>query len=195
MNARLLPEEAIGADLLDLVRRCQGGDPDAWRAFLSPLQEIGRRALRSFRLPPADSDDILADALTALYAGGLSQFRGGTAAEFVAFLKAVVRNRAIDFVKGQKRQEGYPEELAADAARTAPRDFSTEISEEECLEFLRQEVARLKREDRELYLMKARGMKEREIAEQTGRPPGTIASQIARLLERLRSSLKDRGCV
>jgi len=63
------------------------------------------------------------------------------------------------------------------------------------VEFLRQEVARLKREDRELYLMKAHGMKEREIAELTGRPPGTIASQIARLLDRLRASLKDRGCL
>jgi len=193
VDARLpRTEEAIGADLLDLVRRCQGGDPDAWRAFLSPLQEIGRRALRSFRLPTADSEDILADALTALYAGGLSQFRGSTVAEFVAFLKAVVRNRAIDFVKGQKRQEGYPEDLAAKTGRS---DFSTEISEAECVEFLRQEVARLKREDRELYLMKARGMKERQIAELTGRPPGTIASQIARLLDRLRSSLKERGCI
>ena len=75
MNARLPPEDAIGADLLDLVRRCQGGDPEAWRAFLSPLQDIGRRALRSFRLSTADSEDILADALTALYAGGLPQFR------------------------------------------------------------------------------------------------------------------------
>jgi RNA polymerase sigma factor (sigma-70 family) len=177
------------------VRRCQAGDPDAWRAFLLPLQEIGRRALRSFRLPTADSEDILAEALTALYSGGLLQFRGGTIAEFVAFLKAVVRNRAIDFVKGQKRWEGHPEEPAAKAARSHAPDFSNAISDEECLEFLRQEVARLKREDRELFVMKARGMKEREIAEQTGRPPGTIASQIARLLERLRSSLRDRGCV
>ena len=160
-----------------------------------PLQEIGRRALRSFRLPTADSEDILAEALTALYSGGLLQFRGGTIAEFVAFLKAVVRNRAIDFVTGQKRLAGHPEELAANAAKSDRPDFSTEISDEECLEFLRQEVARLKREDRELFLMKARGMREREIAEQTGRPPGTIASQIARLLERLRSSLRDRGCV
>jgi hypothetical protein len=63
-NARLPPEDAIGADLLDLVRRCQGGEPEAWRAFLPPLQEIGRRALRSFRLSTADSEDILADALT-----------------------------------------------------------------------------------------------------------------------------------
>jgi RNA polymerase sigma factor (sigma-70 family) len=195
MNARLPPEDPIGADLLDLVRRCRGGDPEAWRAFLSPLQEIGRRALRSFRLSTADSEDILADALTALYAGGLSQFRGGTIAEFVAFLKAVVRNRAIDFVKRQNRSEGYPEIPTTEAARSHSRDLSTAISEEECLEFLRQEVAQLKREDRELYLMKARGMKEREIAELTGRPPGTIASQIARLLERLRASLKDRGCI
>jgi hypothetical protein len=36
-----------------------------------------RRALRSFRLPAADAEDIIAEALTALYAGGLSQFRGG----------------------------------------------------------------------------------------------------------------------
>ena len=57
-----------------------------------------------------------------------------------------------------------------------------------------QEIAALKREDQELYLMKARGLKEREIAEQTRRPPGTIASQIARLMERLRASLRARGC-
>lgn len=194
-RARPATGEAISADLLDLVRQCRAGDPDAWRAFLAPFQEVGRRALRSFRLAAADSDDILADALTSLYAGGLSQFRGGTVAELVGFLKAVVRNRAIDFVTDRKKQEGHPEESAAKVARSDPLDFSTEISDEECLEFLRQEVARLKREDRELYLMKARGLKEREIAEQTGRPPGTISSQIARLLDRLRSSLRERGCV
>ena len=137
----------------------------------------------------ADSEDILSQALTSLYAGGLSQFRGGTIAELVAFLKAVVRNQAIDFVKERNKGiladspgEGHTEESAANR-----------IADEECLEFLRQAVEKLTREDRELYLMKARGLKEREIVEQTGRPPGTISSQIARLLERLRSSLKDRG--
>jgi RNA polymerase sigma factor (sigma-70 family) len=183
----------ISAELLDLVKRCRGGDPDAWRAFLPPFQEIGRRALRPFRLSTADSEDILSEVLTSLYGGGLSQFRGGTVAELVGFLKTVVRNQAIDFVKDRKKLvptespgEGHTEE--------SPLDLSHEVADEECLEFLRREVVKLKREDRELYLMKARGLKEREIAEQTGRPPGTIASQIARLLERLRSSLKERGC-
>src|SRR5438445_7142166 len=43
-------EAAMSADLLDVVRRCRGGESDAWRALLPTFQEIGRRALRSFRL-------------------------------------------------------------------------------------------------------------------------------------------------
>lgn len=186
----------ISTDLLDLVRRCQGGDPDAWRALLSPFQEVGRRTLRSFRLPAADADDILADVLTTLYAGGLAQFRGATMAELVGFLRAVIRNQAIDLLKEKRKwAEGNPDEAGEDAARTGPFDISAGVADDECVEFLRQEIERLGRQDRELFLMKARGLKEREIAAQTGKPPGTIASRIARLLERLRSSLRKRGCV
>lgn len=106
-----------------------------------------------------------------------------------------MRNRAIDFVKGRRKDEAYPEASAETLLTSAaPYDSSHAIADDECLEFLRQEVNKLKREDRELFLMKARGLKEREIAEQTGRPPGTVASQIARLLERLRASLRERGC-
>lgn len=183
------------------MKRCQDRDPDAWRALLGPFQEIGRRALRSFRLPEADSDDILSDALTALYGGGLVQFRGGTIAELIAFLKAVIRNRAIDFLKERRRwaptespAEGLDEESLVRPVGQDPFDVVSGIADDECVEFLRQEVAKLKKEEQELFLMKARGLKEREIVEQTGRPPGTISSQIARLLERLRASLRARGC-
>ncbi len=197
-----MAEGAISADLLDLVSRCRGGDPDAWRALLGPFQEIGRRVLRSFRLAEADSDDILSDALTALYAGGLVQFRGGTIAELIAFLKTVIRNRAIDFLKERKKwaptdspAEGRAEESVARSVGRDPFDVASGIADDECVEFLRQEVAKLKQEEQALFLMKARGLKEREIVEQTGRPPGTISSQIARLLDRLRASLRERGCV
>jgi DNA-directed RNA polymerase specialized sigma24 family protein len=156
-----------------LVKRCGDGDPEAWRAFLSPLQEIGRRALRSFRLPPADADDILAHALASLYAGSLAQFRGATTAELVAFLKTVVRNRAIDVLKHRNRWVPTP---SPGAHLTDESTAALGVADDECVEFLRHELTRLKREDRELYLMKARGLKEREIAEQTRRPPGTIAS-------------------
>ena len=187
----------MSAGLLDVVRRCRGGEPDAWRALLPTFQEIGRRSVRSFRLSAADLDDVLADALTSLYAGGLSQFRGGSTAELVAFLRAVVRNRALDFVKERNRWAPSDALDQMDEAAAAPGGGSApvDIADDECLAFLQQEVATLERKDRELYLMKARGLKEREIAEQTGRSAGTVASQIARLLERLRERLRDRGCV
>ena len=184
-------DEPISPDFFDLVKRCADGDPDAWRAFLSPFQEIGRRTLRSFRLSPADADDILADALASLYAGSLAQFRGATTAELVSFLKTVVRNRAIDVLKHRNRwvpTDAPGRDLAAESTVFG-------IADDECVEFLRQAVSRLKREDQELYLMKARGLKEREIAEQTRRPAGTVASQIARLVDRLRAGLRERGCV
>jgi len=174
-----------------VVKRCGDGDPEAWRAFLPFFQEVGRRALRAFRLSPADADDIIADALASLYSGSLAHFRGGTTAELVGFLRTVVRNRAIDVLKHRNRW--VP--TAAPGERVAHESGALGVADAECVEFLRHTVAGLKREDQELYLMKARGLKEREIAEQTGRPPGTVASQIARLLERLRASLRDRGCL
>ena len=178
------------------MRRCRTGDRDAWRALLPSFQEIGRRALRSFRLPEADADDILSDALVTLYAGGLARFRGETIPELVGFLKAIVRNRAIDVLKERARRgESQLDDAASRVAGAETLDAVGGVADAQCLEFLRQEVEKLKREDRELYLMKARGLKEREIAEQTGRPPGTVASQISRLLERLRSSLRERGCL
>jgi RNA polymerase sigma factor (sigma-70 family) len=191
MRRARLPRQrraAISADLLDLVKRCRDGDADAWRTLLPHFQAIGHRALRSFRLAAADAEDVLADALASLYRGGLSQFRGETVPQFLAFLKAVVRNRALDVLK-HRREGPLPPDIASG------EDTQRDVAQDECLEFLRQEVARLKREDRELYLMKARGLKEREIAEQTGRPPGTVSSQIARLLERLRAALRERGCL
>ena len=108
----------------------------------------------------------------------------------MAFLRTIVRNRAIDVLKHRNRW--IP--TASPGEGAAPEPEALGVADDECMEFLRQAVAALKREDRELYLMKARGLKEREIAEQTGRPPGTVASQIARLLERLRAGLRARGC-
>lgn len=184
-------------DLIALVARCCRGEEAAWASFLSRFEEIGRRTLRTFRLSEADCQDVLADALTSLYRGGLRNFRGQTPGELVSFVRQVVRNEAIDLIKTQsatKRLSGgeRPEWQDSFADPDAP---GTRLEDEECLEFLRQEAERLTRSDRELLLMKLRAMKEREIAEQTGRPPGTISAQISRLFSRLRQRLADRGCL
>ncbi len=175
---------------LQVVKRICDGDLGAWEEFLPSFQEIGRRAVRSFRLSELDTDEVLQDALVALCFGGLREFRGDHVGQLVNFVKQVVRHKALDWI--QKRQThsgslGPPGE--------EPPTALGELADEECEEFLRQEVEKLPRGDRELYLMKNQGLKEREIAEQMGRPKGTVAVQIARLLTRLRQRLKDRGCL
>lgn len=194
----------MGIDLLDLVKRCALGEAAAWTAFLPSFQEIGRRTLRPFRLPEADSEDVLSDVLVSLYAGGLRQFRGNTVGELVNFLRQVVHNKGIDFLVGRRVQglTSLPNEDQGDHTDTRipgpshpeSTDFSDVLSEEECLEFLRQELEKVRRDDRELFLMKVRGLKEREIAQQTGKPLGTVSAQIARLWDRLRRRLRERGC-
>ncbi len=137
---------------------------------------------------------MLAEALTALYSGGLAQFRGETVAELVGFLKAIVRHRAIDRLKRQRRWTSS-ETIGQRHAALDPADVAASVADDECVEFLRQAVQDLTRDERDLFLMKAQGLKEREIAAHTGRPPGTVASQIARLLNRLRTALRERGCL
>jgi RNA polymerase sigma factor (sigma-70 family) len=184
-------------DLIALAARCCRGDEAAWVTFLPRFEGIGRSALQSFRLSQADAEDLLANALTSLYRGGLQKFRGQTEGQLVSFVRQIVRNEAIDLVNARSKAA----RRLASADESEWRGLFPDVDvpgeragHEECLEFLRQEVEALPREGRELFLMKAHGLKERDIAAQTGRPSGTVAAQIARLYDRLRHRLAERGC-
>ena len=162
-------------DVIQVVGRCREGDTEAWRRLLPTLQEVGRRTLRPLHLSEIDADEVLADALTSLYTGGLGRFRGVTLSELIDFLKTVVRNRALEAAK----------------ART-PSEITYPALADEGVEALCREIGALKRDERELYVMSARGLGDREIAEQLGRPAAVVASQLALVLDRLRSRLGKR---
>ena len=174
---------------LDLVRRCCRGESAAWTAFLPFFQEIGKRVLRGFQLADADKDDVLAQVVADLYDRGLRTFRGDSVGELVNFIKRAVRNRALDRVREVSRLVGL-----ADIAEPVDLTDVPGVADRECEEFLRAELEQLSRRDRELYLMRFRGLKEREIAEQTGTPPGTVAAQVSRHLAHLRQRLVEKGC-
>src|SRR2546428_156882 len=138
----------------ELIERCRHGESAAWTAFLPCFQEIGRRALRYFRLSATDCDDLLADVLTELYGGGLRKFRGNTVGELVNFVKRAVRNRALDRFEEARRIVGL-----GDVAELGEPETPPDVANAECLEFLREEIQQLSRAERELYLMRARGLK------------------------------------
>ena len=69
------------------------------------------------------------------------------------------------------------------------------IANEECLKILENIVSLLPKRERELFLMKSRGMKEREIATQMDSPPGTIASWISRMIKQIQEELQKHNCL
>ncbi len=182
-------------DLLEVAKKCCQGDTSSWEQFLPVYADLGHRVLRTFRLPEATLEDILSKTLLKLYDGGLQQFRGSSVGELVVYLKQVIRNEALTFVSRQGREIMDPEALVnlpSDNPTVMPIDI---IADEECLKILENIVSLLPKRERELFLMKSRGMKEREIATQMDSPPGTIASWISRMIKQIQEELQKHNCL
>ena len=179
-------------DLFEQVRRIRNGDKSSWDQFVPAFNEIGRRALRTFRLSQDDQNEILSQALSKLYMGGLINFHGSSVGELVLYLRRIVRNEALTFIKKQKR-----EEPKSDIGTDVPSDHNLEnsLADQDCLRKLEVIVQSLPFQEKELYMRVYAGLKVREIADQTGEPVGTIGARISRLKERLRASLRGHGCL
>ncbi len=179
-------------DLLEQSRRILNGDKDGWEQFVSEFKKIGWRTFRTFRLSVDDQEEILSQALSKVYAGGLKSFRGNSKGELVSYLSRIVRNEALTFIKKQKREELDPE-----IGNNNPSGGNLEdsLADKECLRLLEEIVQKLPFHDKELYLRVSQGLKVREIAERTGESIGTIGSRISRLKEHIRDNLRRHGCL
>jgi RNA polymerase sigma factor (sigma-70 family) len=180
-------------DLMSVVRACCKKESNAWVNFFPPFLEIGRRSLRTFRLSQEEQEDILSQVLVKLYGGGLERFHGSSTGELVSYLKTIVRNESLTFIKQKSRNITVPEGVGEipDRGQKPPE---TQFADKECLQILEEMISNLTVPEKELYLMKYRGLTEREISEQTGSPPGTVASRIKRLLDKLRANMREKGC-
>ena len=179
-------------DLLEQVRRILNGDESSWEQFVPEFNNIGRKTFRTFRLSIDDQEEILSQALSKVYSGGLKNFHGKSLGELVVYLKHIVRNEALTFIKKQER-----EKLIVEIDDNVPSEQSLEdtLAKEECLRLLEEIVQKLPFNDKELYMGVLQGIKLREIAEQTGEPLGTVGTRISRLKERLRDGLRGHGCL
>lgn len=179
-------------DLLEQVRKILNGDESSWEQFVPEFNNIGWKTFRTFRLSIDDQTEILSQALSKVYAGGLKNFHGKSLGELVVYLKHIVRNEALTFIKKQEREELNPE---IDENVPSGQDMEDTLAEEECLRLLEEIIQKLPFYDKELYMGVLQGIKLREIAEQIGEPLGTVGGKISRLKERIRENLRDHGCL
>jgi RNA polymerase sigma-70 factor (ECF subfamily) len=168
-----------------LVARCREGDEDAWRAL---VERYGRYvhaiAVRGFRLPEADAQDVFQEAFARTYEH-LDRLRDGGAIR--PWLGQLTRRLAVDRLRaaGREAPSAGGEEDAADPLDTIAR-LDEALSVHQALAGLpdhcREILDRFFTQD-ESYRM---------IGEALEVPPGTIASRISRCLTRLRGEWEGR---
>lgn len=111
-----------------------------------------------------------------------------TRAQVSSWIYQIARNRQIDVIRKENRP--VPEELGE--APVAEPDASQIIAFEQEADQLKQALARLKSDQREIIEKAYLGeLSHQEISTQTGLPLGTIKSRIRLGLERLRHEMKD----
>lgn len=176
---------------IELVAAMSRGSSDAlavlYDRYSPMLMALAVRVLRD----PAEAEEILQEAF--LQAWRQAKRYDPSRSSVVTWLVLLTRSRAIDRLRSRR---------VAERTVTAVRDEQTTVHTsptgvrdvllQERRTRLRQELARLPEAQREvLELAFFRGLTQREIAEETGTPLGTIKTRSLLAMKKLRQALQD----
>lgn len=196
------PTDAPGADVngiehrmtgkgepdLDLVRRIDRGDEDAFRSlfrrYASHAHALALRVLRQ----PFLAEDAVQDAFLAIwrnpaaYDPGLGSVR--------AWVMRMVHNRAVDLVRREESQRRRAAPLLEGAVDDPADSVVAALGSAEEGAQVRQALAALPTEQRRVIeLMYFAGLSQSRIAERLSLPLGTVKSRTLLGMRRLRGSL------
>jgi RNA polymerase sigma-70 factor (ECF subfamily) len=192
------PEAERAADLA-AVRRCLAGESDAFGEIVARWQDRIHAAVYRMVGDAEDARDLAQETFVRAWSS-LRSFQGGSS--FGTWLYSIALNQVrSEMRKRSALKRGAPVSLDAtrgddeggiDPADSAPgSEERAETAEDVTL--LRQEVARLDAEHREvLVLREFQDLSYEEIAEIVGVPVGTVRSRLFRAREDLRRRLEGR---
>lgn len=182
---RLVPAERDALDL-DAMQRILVGDPSGLEALYDRHACVALAvALRILR-DQQDAEDVVHDVFLAVVERA-SQFQAARGSP-LSWLLTMVRNLAIDRVRGQTRRA----QIAAEELRHEPSEPASDPEALSCLERRREEVRTWlasvsEAQRRTLEIAFFEGLSYPEIAEREGVPLGTVKSRAARGLMALRA--------
>jgi len=185
--------------LLSLIDACLNGKDEAWHVFVGDYGKVVRGCLSGyFRGNDQKIDDVTQQVFIKLWRSGLKDFRGTNRYQFLSYLKLITINEAKTYFR---LTAGHSKEISLDQdpASDDP-SLGTEIPSEapnpeeqtvarEGVDRVAKQIQELSLEQQQIFLMKAKGYKDREIAELLGIPGGTVASSYSRIVERLKKAL------
>jgi RNA polymerase sigma-70 factor (ECF subfamily) len=175
--------------LAALMRQAQGGSEGAYlRLFQELPPVIGRMIRRQMAgVAASDQEDLLQEVLISVHTARASY---DPARPFIPWLKAIVANRAIDFMRRQRRHPaGYApiEDMAADIADDSA---GVAVARYDAVDALQKAIRQLPPGQRSaIELLKLREMSLREAAATTGMSISALKASVHRAVRTLRLSL------
>jgi len=182
--------------------RDQAAHHDALNALLECLRREGMHILELHerRLAPADRDEIVQNAITAMWQC-MAQFRGDTAHELRTYFRRTLHRKVVDFWRSTDTRRRRLQPLEGDGTGSAtrrspdglvgPSPEDTVEDEEDAArlqELLQRTLSRL---EFQAITLRAQGHKDREIAKILGVTIGTVATALFRARDKLRKAFQD----
>jgi RNA polymerase sigma factor (sigma-70 family) len=184
-EALIARDKALAA----LIERAQRGSEGAYAQLLQELPPvIGRMIRRQMaRASASDQEDLLQEVLLSIHAARATY---DPTRPFMPWLKAIVVNRTIDFLRRQRRSRGalaLTDDIAAGLADDAAGDA---VARYDAVDALQRAIKMLPAGQRSaIELLKLREMSLREAAAMTGMSITALKASVHRAVRTLRVSL------
>jgi RNA polymerase sigma factor (sigma-70 family) len=186
-------------DIILTIQRCLAGNDDSWSVFVRDYSKMAISILcrKCSGLTTDDHNDIIQDVFIRLNKSGLKNFAGTSKYEFLAYFNTIVRNEALRYIGARNRRmtislyadnaEGEDDppmrEIPApdDSARPDKRAEAQEMSA-----LIATTLSDCTEVDQQVFLLKARGHKDKEVSAILNMPLGTVAVKYSRIKDKLR---------
>ena len=191
------PESAAPAVEMDLVRRAQGGDLEAYDELVKRYQERIYSTVYHMTSNHEDANDLAQDSFIKAYQA-LKSFKGGSS--FYTWLYRIAVNKTINFLKQRKNRvhmslndldfntENNPDLVALISDKTPRRDAGLK----ELQEKLNAAMLKLSEAHRVVVVLHdVQGMSHEEVAEVMDCNIGTVRSRLFYARQQLQSLLTD----
>lgn len=167
-----------------LVERCRAGEPGAWDELVERYSRyVYAICTRGYRLPEEDAEDVFQEVFTRVYTS-LQSLRDDAALR--PWIAQLTRRLCLDALSGKSREQPSAEPVA--------EDVEAVLEELDEAFAVREALAQLSATCQEMLdRFFARDQSYRTISAELDLPAGTIASRIARCLQKLRLELEGRS--
>jgi RNA polymerase sigma factor (sigma-70 family) len=184
-------EAVIAKDkvLAALMRQAQSENEGAYARLLQELPPVIARMIRRqlASASPSDREDLLQEVLISVHTARATY---DPTRPFIPWLKAIVVNRTIDFLRRQQRNsrgQALTDEMAAGIADDSAGDAMIRY---DAVDALQKAISKLPAGQRSaIELLKLREMSLREAAATTGMSTSALKASVHRAVRTLRVSL------